>query len=272
MMSLASIMMLGQFFPLQCCPAAPNFDNPASKKEAQGKQFAELNRSMRVCEITNDHLKLLRKLRLTWLNCEAGAAAVHYDKRYGTSQVYKDMAEAIGFKAPGALNQDEKNRLDRLDAELSDYACAVFLLNARIVPGLYAIKNTLIQDFPDGKFMINEDGAGEMEIPQAKTYQFKLSDEHLKLIRRSNWRSFCIDPKRPYGDMGYFYIDMADALGIELFKSDDGKAILAAGQKEHFDRLHGEMPFALRAFFQYGELPPGKYVCEGYGRWQKLPE
>lgn len=46
--------------------------------------------------LTEDHLKLLRAMFVSWDDCEFGAPAVDPKRPYGNSSVYEDMAEILG--------------------------------------------------------------------------------------------------------------------------------------------------------------------------------
>jgi hypothetical protein len=71
-----------------------------------------------------------------------------------------------------------------------------------------------------------------------------------------NTRSFesyieVIDSKRPYGDLTYFFIDMADALGRPIMP--EGRE-LSTHEIEDYQRLHGQMLWAVAAFLRYAKL------------------
>lgn len=63
-----------------------------------------------------------------------------------------------------------------------------------------------------------------------------------------------MDPKRPYGDMTYFFIDMAAALGRPITRDRDGHPDFSAQEKKDYQRLHGEMLWAVAAFLRYAKL------------------
>jgi hypothetical protein len=55
---------------------------------------------MKYFEITEDHLKLLRRMYISWDHCEFGAPAVDCKRPYGNSDVYGDIAEILDLYIP----------------------------------------------------------------------------------------------------------------------------------------------------------------------------
>lgn len=49
--------------------------------------------------LSPDHLALVRKMRVQWDDCEAGAPAVDPKMPYGNSRVHEDVAEILGWQA-----------------------------------------------------------------------------------------------------------------------------------------------------------------------------
>ncbi len=52
---------------------------------------------MRRFTLTEEHLKLLRAMFVTWWHCETGAPAIDPKRPYGNSDVTGDIAEIIGI-------------------------------------------------------------------------------------------------------------------------------------------------------------------------------
>jgi hypothetical protein len=63
-----------------------------------------------------------------------------------------------------------------------------------------------------------------------------------------------MDPKRPYGDMTYFFIDMAAALGRPVIRDGKGDPQFSHQEIKEYQRLHGEMLWAITAFLRYAKL------------------
>ncbi|MBX9685909.1 MAG: tetratricopeptide repeat protein, partial [Candidatus Obscuribacterales bacterium] len=263
--------MLALALSLNAGQAAPKLltTPPAAEIKDEGR-MPKTSEKMRKREFTSEHLKLIRNLRITWVNCEAGAPMIDVERRYGSKRIYDDMARILDMKNPGKLSAEQVTKLDALDDALSSDLCALFLQYASIRPGKYKINNTMRSDFPDGHFTINDDGSGSLEIPSSEKMEFQLSDEHIKLLRRASWRSFAVDPKRPYGDMSYFYIDIADALGIPFRRDSEGRPEFSKETIKHMDRLHGESVFALQTFFKFAELEPCFFVLKSNEGWRKI--
>jgi hypothetical protein len=60
-----------------------------------------------------------------------------------------------------------------------------------------------------------------------------------------------MDMKRPYGDMTYYFLDMADALGEPPVRDADDEPEFPPQQTERYLQLHREMLFAAQAFWRY---------------------
>ena len=51
-------------------------------------------------EVTLDHIKLLRRMYVSWNDCEYGAPEINPKRPYGNSSVALDIAEILGWKVP----------------------------------------------------------------------------------------------------------------------------------------------------------------------------
>ena len=122
-----------------------------------------------------------------------------------------------------------------------------FFLHASFAPGHYAF-----------------------EPPFEKRAAFDVTDKHIRLLQRANWRSFMIDCKRPYGDFTHFEIDMADILGLPVTKDAKGHAQIGAAAEKRMDALHVEVLLALQAYIRFARLNPGRYVVPERGPAQTL--
>ncbi len=85
-----------------------------------------------------------------------------------------------------------------------------------------------------------------------------VSSEHLALLRSMNTRTqgravVLMDSKRPYGDMSYFYIDLARALGEPVPLDASGRASFAPEVIARYDELHGQMLGVARVFWRSAE-------------------
>ena len=85
-----------------------------------------------------------------------------------------------------------------------------------------------------------------------------VSPEHLSLLRSMNTRALgravmLMDSKRPYGDMSYFYIDMARTLGEPVPLDASGRTSFPPEAIARYDELHGQMLGVVRAFWRFAE-------------------
>ena len=91
--------------------------------------------------VTEDHLKLLRRARVSWDDAEYGAPAIDPKRPYGSSNQVRDMAEILGLPDSEWLDQDDvipgaEGRLARLHAETA-IALQIVLATGEFRPGRY---------------------------------------------------------------------------------------------------------------------------------------
>jgi hypothetical protein len=67
----------------------------------------------RTFEITEDHLKLAKKMYVSWDNCEFGAPAIDCKRPYGNSYVEGDIAEILGISDNKRHDDDEPYFTDK---------------------------------------------------------------------------------------------------------------------------------------------------------------
>ena len=201
-------------------------------------------------------LKLVRAMVVSWDITEIGAPTIDPEIPYGSSDLLSDI------KRISAAGSDEEAML--LHRQTKD-GLERFLRHARLRPGKYSYDNLLAGKSPEFTVDIRADIDPQNQNAPTVTFEFK--QEHLKLLRVAavRWNEWDleegeefhatpgIDPKRPYGNMTFFYADMADALGI-AFKND---ADLLA-RKDFFLHLHREMQPALQVFLKHAQMPARK--------------
>jgi hypothetical protein len=101
----------------------------------------------------------------------------------------------------------------------------------------------------------------------------EVTADHLKLLRALRTEmvddggtqiGVMVNPKRPYGDMTYFELDMADILGIRPEgppRKDQPKyREFTPAQLEKLGALHEQMQPVLQVFLQQAKLAPGQFV------------
>jgi hypothetical protein len=134
---------------------------------------------------------------------------------------------------------------------------AVFFTTATLQPGRYELDNYHLAQAKDGKIQFSTHGDEPTELPREDRFSFEVTAEQLRLIPRMNIRMWenvieIMDAKRPYGDMTYYPIDMADALGEgPLPRDGSDNVVLTPQQEKRFVDLHRSMLFAVQAFWTY---------------------
>ncbi|HYM61610.1 MAG TPA: hypothetical protein VEZ11_12045 [Thermoanaerobaculia bacterium] len=189
-------------------------------------------------DLTDVQIAKLRTLTVAWAPVEAGAPCIDPGE--------DDMG-------PGIVGLTT--------------AFEILLDNGELKAGYYRWQNRM-QKYGE-EFAVGE-GRDVIRIPQRATESFDFTDDHLALLRRVNTNGLCIDPKRPYGDMTYFYIDMAEILGVPVTRDAKGQPQFTSEQTSRFERLHREMLFALQVFLQMAEIKPGHFVMNSKVRkWER---
>ena len=110
-----------------------------------------------------------------------------------------------------------------------------------------------------------------------ETDVFKITDKHLKLIRRMQvgWQfsetgAPQINPKRPYGNSDVAR-DVGEILEYKPRGYDGDPEEYSEKQCEKFLRLHRETEIALQIVLQTGKFEKGTYYRENsWDEWEKL--
>lgn len=191
-------------------------------------------------------LAYLRKhLRPYWIPMEAGGMFLlpSLDEAK-TAAFFQDLAARM--PPPGR----EMDMYGTLSGEIS-----AFFDTAKFAPGVYRLENYHREYAVNGKLRFDSNGHEDTVLPEGESFDFTVTGDHLKLLRHLNIRSWdafveAMDPKRPYGNMTYFYFDMSDAL--EEPRPPRG-ADYTKEQIERFLKLHREMLFSVQAFWAYAK-------------------
>jgi hypothetical protein len=167
----------------------------------------------------------------------------------------------MGFgQLPEAVAAASDNQRLTIVVEILSHDAWRFFLHAELAPGPYKLDNYHLDYADDGELQFSADDEPPIKLPAERNFTFELTAEHLKLIRRLNTRDWygyieAMNPKRPYGEMTFYAIDMAEALDEDpLPRNDDGYIQLTEAQEERYTELHREMLFAIQAFWQYAEV------------------
>lgn len=210
-------------------------------------------------ELTLERIALIRRMVVAWNGTESGAPMIHPDAPYGSPDRDDDIANVTGDDE----GTEEEHRA------LGD-ALAVFMQNAVLKPGRYQYHNPLAKLGPSGTFDVFRDEATG-ETPEHIT--FEVTEEHLRLLPHLSleWDEDeevpGVDPKRPYGHMTWYTVEMAVHLGEPPPKDAEGRAILSDAQEERLMRLHREMQPTMQIFLRYADLGPGFFQWGASG-WE----
>lgn len=94
---------------------------------------------MKQFEVTNDHLKLLRRAYVSWNDCEFGAPSIDCKRPYGNSSVYSDMAEILGITPLNDDNEfsdDDELRMEKTHNE-TQTVLQIILATGQMKAGIY---------------------------------------------------------------------------------------------------------------------------------------
>lgn len=94
--------------------------------------------STRDFTITEQHVRLLRRMYVGWEDCEFGAPAIDCKRPYGNGDVVEDMAEILGFEVDEdeGVSREHEEYLTNLHREMQT-VIQIVLRNAVVVPGTY---------------------------------------------------------------------------------------------------------------------------------------
>jgi len=185
-------------------------------------------------KLKQEHLNLLHKSIVLWSPVESGAPALMLSP-FGvdedlTPQLLKDVAARAGIK------DADKKQIETLLLEMPD-ALETFVEHAKIEPGTYEYDNP-IAELPFAENVVPDD---LKSYAHEKHIKFTLTAQHITLLHHARWNGVFMNPKRPYGDMTTFEIDMAEILKVPR----DDKAMW---------KLHTEMMPALQVVLLYGKM------------------
>lgn len=220
-------------------------------------------------DITPAHLELIRRMRFVWDGTEVGAPMLDPERPYGERNLFGQIGRAFG-------EDSEAGQLAR-HVEMM-IALNHFLANATLAPGAWALANISPKELRAQFEGYNGgDGVNDEDVGLSADGSFQFAPEHARLVQQlsvewsnrydnedrldcGQYPGLAVDPKRPYGDMTYFQVDMARALGVLPPPPEDGSpARLPSALEERLGRLHWQMLGALQVFVANAELAPGTY-------------
>jgi hypothetical protein len=108
-------------FECEYCRKEYDYKRDAENCEAEDKKKREMDKIERATSftITENHLKLLKRLNVDWDDCEFGAPCIDPKRPYGNSDVLDDIAEILGVK--------KTKEFDRLHKEMQIVLQIIFV-------------------------------------------------------------------------------------------------------------------------------------------------
>ena len=123
-------------------------------------------------------------------------------------------------------------------AERMERVVCAFFLHAAFWPGRYWFRAPL-----DGRTQISVTG------------------NDIKLLRSTNWKTFAIDNKRPYGDINRFEPEPEDAYA-EFGRREQ---FVFSDEIDFEEERHRKLQFVLQAYLETAALSPGKWLIPDDG-------
>lgn len=195
---------------------------------------------------TQAHLALLRQATVVWTPAESGAPAIlvsPFELSGSAEEIQADIARRAGIATDDTPSAADLARAQQIFFELPE-ALAHSLSHGTLTPGQYEYRNPLVE-LPDLAPALPDE---LRHLAVERTVVVDFTTEHHALLREARWRGLWMDPKRPYGDMTYLELDMAEILGQPTDRGDDGR--LPSGQERRLWKLHTETLSALQVYLR----------------------
>ena len=185
--------------------------------------------------LTGNHVAAIRKMHLDWGTAEVGAPCLSPDAPYGDQTTMEMLAELLG----DVSEQEQVDFLISLPCAIRD-----FCQKATLTAGSY--------DTVDGPVVVTED---HLKLVPELSWYWPNEDDMFDVINNGDIGGPEVDPKRPYGDMSFYQLDIHRALGWPIeAKNDDGFIELTEAQIEAGSVLHADMLGVTRAFFAHAKV------------------
>ncbi|MDQ7824328.1 MAG: hypothetical protein RDV48_16115 [Candidatus Eremiobacteraeota bacterium] len=262
--------------------------------------FAD-DKAPEIFHFTDAHRAMLREARMVWDPTENGAPTVHPAKPFGSENLYGDIARICGLtedrgslKSSGTQHPETRAKAESLFTGLLP-AMQILLSHGALKEGTYTLRVRepvlLVEGLTQVDFVRSEE-AGKvvaMPVPRLRDKSsFHFTDDHRRLVvlasfmlEPSRWAEdspgVChpvpaLDPKRPYGDMTYYPLDIEAELKIPLDnpRYDDNTLPFSIPKLRRLVKLHLDMLAALHLYLQEAEVRTGEYVRkEDSAEWRK---
>lgn len=98
---------------------------------------------METFNVTEEHVKLLKKAYVDWNDCEWGAPSIDPKRPYGDSYVMGSMGEILGIEPmedDGDFKPEDEKYMMKLHREL-ETVLQIFLRQGSMIVGTYTRKN-----------------------------------------------------------------------------------------------------------------------------------
>ncbi len=204
--------------------------------------------------LREENIKVLRQAVAMWAPIESGVPGVMISTALidEKKDLLQDLAARAGLAWSNPPTAAQREAAKRLFEEMPQ-AFAQLLERGVLAPGAYSYPNPLPR-VPHAENMLPTELAALAKDP---TGRITITKEHLTLLRAGRWQALFMNPKRPYGDMTYFELDMAGILGERVERRPDGK--LPEVEEKRLFQLHVELLPTLQVYLQKATLAPGAY-------------
>lgn len=186
--------------------------------------------------LTAAHLDLIKRAQLEWDTAEAGAPKLALTAPYAGGSTPEHLNRLLGDGA------DETAKCDLLISMVQ--AFSTYCDKAEISAGSYGVGGETVDLTDDLIALVRNlqwDWADEGDMGDV-LYQGEVAGPRC-------------DCKRPYGDMGFFALDMHRILRWEVTsRNDQGYIEISDAQAEEAQALHQQIMPALRAVLAHGEV------------------
>jgi len=208
--------------------------------------------------LTQSHLDLYRLTRLDWNGAEAGAACVDSAAPFGDLSPLDLMAEKFGSDTV----------IEQTEAYIRfAFSFSKFFETVKIEPGLYPLENLTADDIRQ-KFSGYDLDPSETSLGLTEDGRVNVTQEMIAILRQTTWdwslHAFedfgawpgaAVDPKRPYGNMTNWEVEMAQMLGLSLKKNDEGYFEVSEEQGAQLFGYHLGQLACAQAILEHGSLP-----------------
>ncbi|WP_298357021.1 hypothetical protein [uncultured Litoreibacter sp.] len=214
--------------------------------------------------LTQGQLMLIRKARLGWNTMEVGAPQLDLAEPYTGGRTPQHLAEIVGEDAT------DMEKAEFLISMVSAYQ--QFCGQAQIAPGSYKVANIREVDVAEaaghdderaGWFGLNPDGSVDLTdelIALVRNLQWAWPDEDDMgdVLYKGEFAGPTVDPKRPYGDMSYYQLDIHRILGWPAEQTDEGGYVkLTDAQEARASDLHFKVMLAAQVVIEHGQMELG---------------